>query len=162
MLIFLIPLSLDVPDAWAAHTGDGRLGTWTMTERACRPDLCITWGDFVPDDGGPGRDRIHVAGGDFRSFDLGSRHRTIDVGASDTVFVPGGGRASTTVRLFTIMLPLVGLWCASVAFALRHRLARTKPPNHNIDQHFAAFRAPTESSPPEQLSPQGDRTREGS
>ncbi|MBL1080065.1 hypothetical protein JK358_37280 [Nocardia sp. 2] len=119
MLFLVLALSFDVPDAWAALNGDGRPGTWTMTEDHCRPGRCVVRGDFTPDDGGPARYSVNLSGRNFQPERIGSRYRAIDVGARDEVYVPGGGRVRSAIWIVAILLPLTVLWGICVVLALR-------------------------------------------
>lgn len=120
-LIVTALLVPDVPESWAARHSDGCPGIWTVTEVRC-PNHCRAWGDFVPDDGTPGRQHVELAGrSELSPDDVGSHWPAIDVGARSHVFVPGGGRSRATVWVFAAMVALSGIWTATVAITLLRR-----------------------------------------
>lgn len=115
MLVFLVLVATDIPEALAARNGDGRLGTWTLTEYTCGGTRCHAWGDFVPDDPGPTLYRVKMSGSDVPLTEVGSRWRALDVDAwNGGVVVPGGGRVYTTIGISVGVGIAVGVWLLSL------------------------------------------------
>ncbi|NKY59488.1 hypothetical protein [Nocardia flavorosea] len=122
--LLLVLIGTHVPDAWAARHGEGRPGIWTVTDVSCHDTQCRVWGDFVPDDGGRGRQHVKLAGREFSLHpdDAGTRWRAIDVGSwRDEVFVPGGGRAFSAVWTSAAMAAVTAFWLLTVWATYRHK-----------------------------------------
>jgi len=114
-LIATALIAPNVPEDWAARHSNGHPGIWTVTEVRCR-SFCKSWGDFVPDDGTPGRQHVERAGdSELGPDEVGSRLPAIDVDARSHVLVPGGGRARATIWVFSALVALSGIWAVTVA-----------------------------------------------
>ena len=113
----------DFRDDRAASRNEGRTETWTVTEVRC-VRWCRGWGTFTPDDGGPSRVRVELAGGGgTEPRDVGSRYPALDVGSSrPRVYVPGGGRARTTVWLAEAVAVGAGAWVVTIIAVLCYSL----------------------------------------
>lgn len=84
-LIATALIAPNVPEDWAARHSNGHPGIWTVTEVRCR-SFCKSWGDFVPDDGTPGRQHVERAGdSELGPDEVGSRLPAIDVDARSHV-----------------------------------------------------------------------------
>ncbi|HEV3173237.1 MAG TPA: hypothetical protein VGZ32_23015 [Actinocrinis sp.] len=86
----------DLRPAWAAHLGDGRVGTWTVTEIRCVGSAkCTWWSQFVSADGTDVRDQVQRSNGASRLPAVGGQLAAADMATPtwctrEVAALPGG------------------------------------------------------------------------
>jgi len=113
--------------SWTANLGEGRPGTWTITEVRCdHRSGCTRFGDYVSGDGSVRRTHVRMFGGAAGAGHIGLQAYAVDIGDPEGVYPIGGGREWWEMTaLAAVTLSVLGLWAWTVPISsLRRRRTR--------------------------------------
>jgi hypothetical protein len=126
-LVFLLLLSLsDEGVAWSAHLGEGKAGTWTYTNTACRRTSCVGWGSFASDDGTDIRSRASMYETP-QVMQPGESVRAVSIDGNQNSPEGGGSTWLGKLTAAALCLALLGIWSWTVPLSAirRHQVARS-------------------------------------